>query len=141
MLESGILPDVNMLSMPFMHMVKSQVGFDLSADIIAETCECFLDHITDRRQLKRLDPIKNNVTLFNIVLDSCVNLKCMIKAQKIMELMSSIRVLADLNTVVIISRIFEMVGQPDEMSHMKRSIDSLTSSPFLQYYKHFYDCC
>jgi hypothetical protein len=57
-----------------------------------------------------------------------------------MELMSSIRVLADLNTVVIVSRIFEMVGQRDEMSHMKRSIDLLTSSPFLRYYKHFYDC-
>jgi pentatricopeptide repeat protein len=26
------------------------------------------------------------------------------------------------------------------MLHMKRSIDSLTSLPFLQYYKHFYDC-
>ncbi|TVU39055.1 hypothetical protein EJB05_12458 [Eragrostis curvula] len=138
-LENGILPDVNMLSMSFMHMVKSQVGSFLAADVLAETCECFLDHITDRRQLKRLDPIKNNVTLFNMVLESCVNFKCMIKAQKILELMSSIGVLADVNTVVIVSRVFEMVGQRDELMHMKRSIDSLTSLPFLQYYLHFYD--
>ncbi|KAK3127406.1 hypothetical protein QOZ80_7AG0572870 [Eleusine coracana subsp. coracana] len=140
MLETKMLPDVNMLSMSFMHMVKSQVGSYLAADVLAETCECYLDHVTDRRQLKRLDPIKNNVTVFNIVLQSCVNFKCMIKAQKIMELMSSIGVLADLNTVIISSRVFEMVGQRDEMLHMKRSIDSLTYLPFLQYYQHFYDC-
>jgi hypothetical protein len=48
MLESGMLPDVNMLIMSFMHMVKSQVGSYLAADILAETCECFLGHVTDR---------------------------------------------------------------------------------------------
>ncbi|XP_062187507.1 pentatricopeptide repeat-containing protein At4g17616 [Phragmites australis] len=138
-LESGKLPDVDMLSMAFLHMVKSQMGSYLAADVLAETCECFLGHITDRRQLKRLDPIKNNVTLFNVVLESCVNFNCMIKAQKIMELMSLIGVVADVNTVVITSRVFEMVGQRDELMHMKRSIDSLTNLPFLQYYQHFYD--
>ncbi|GJN11354.1 hypothetical protein PR202_ga29538 [Eleusine coracana subsp. coracana] len=52
MLETKMLPDVNMLSMSFMHMVKSQVGSYLAADVLAETCECYLDHVTDRRQLK-----------------------------------------------------------------------------------------
>ncbi|GJN32744.1 hypothetical protein PR202_gb21267 [Eleusine coracana subsp. coracana] len=55
MLETKMLPDVNMLSMSFMHMVKSQVGSYLAADVLAETCECYLDHVTDRRQLKRSD--------------------------------------------------------------------------------------
>jgi hypothetical protein len=56
-----------------------------------------------------------------------------------MELMSLVGVVADVNTVVMASRIFEMVGQRDELIHMKRSTDSLTSLIFLQYYQHFYD--
>ncbi|KAL6656554.1 hypothetical protein ACP70R_004334 [Stipagrostis hirtigluma subsp. patula] len=139
-LESGKLPDVDILSMAFMHMVKSQVGSYLAADVLAETCECFLYQVTDRRLLKKLDPIKNNATLFNMVLQSCVKFKCIIKAQKIMELMSLIGVEADLNTVVIVSRVFEMVGQRDELMNMKRTIDSFVSLAFLQYYQHFYDC-
>uniref|UniRef100_A0A0A9G3N8 Pentatricopeptide repeat-containing protein n=1 Tax=Arundo donax TaxID=35708 RepID=A0A0A9G3N8_ARUDO len=128
-----------MLSMVFLHMVKSQVGSYLAADVLAETCRCFLGQVTDRWQLKKLDPIKNNVTLFNMVLESCVNFKCIIKAQKIMEMMSLVGVVADINTVAISSRVFEMVGQRDELMHMKRSIDSLISLPFLRYYQHFYD--
>uniref|UniRef100_A0A0A9GR97 Pentatricopeptide repeat-containing protein n=1 Tax=Arundo donax TaxID=35708 RepID=A0A0A9GR97_ARUDO len=128
-----------MLSMVFLHMVKSQVGSYLAADVLAETCRCFLGQVTDRWQLKKLDPIKNNVTLFNMVLESCVNFKCIIKAQKIMEMMSLVGVVADINTVAISSRVFEMVGQRDELMHMKRSIDSLTSLQFLKYYQHFYD--
>ncbi|KAL6862159.1 hypothetical protein ACP4OV_016808 [Aristida adscensionis] len=138
-LEDGKLPDVDMLSMAFLHMLKSQVGCYLAADVLVETCECFLDQVTDRRQLKKLDPIKKNATLFNMVLDSCVKFKCIIKAQKIMELMSSIGVEADVNTVVIVSRVFEMVGQRDELMNMKTTIDSFMSLPFLQYYQHFYD--
>jgi hypothetical protein len=120
-------------------MLKSQVGSYLAADVLIETCESFLDQVTDRREMKKLDPIKNNATLFNMVLESCVNFKCIIKAQKIMELMSLIGVVADVNTVVMASRVFEMVGQRDELIHMKRSIDSLTSLTFLHYYQHFYD--
>ncbi|RCV13120.1 hypothetical protein SETIT_2G321700v2 [Setaria italica] len=138
-LESGKLPDVDILSMVFLHMLKSQVGSYLVTDVMIETCESFLDQVTDRREMKKLDPIKNNATLFNMVLESCVNFKCIIKAQKIMELMSLVGVVADVNTVVIASRVFEMVGQRDELIQMKRSIDSLTSLPFLQYYQHFYD--
>lgn len=138
-LESGKLPDIDMLSMAFLHMLKSQVGSYLATDVLIETCESFLGQVADRREMKKLDPIKNNATLFNMVLESCVKFKCIIKAQKIMELMSLVGVVADVNTVVIASRVFEMVGQRDELIHMKRSIDSLTSLPFLQYYQHFYD--
>ncbi|CAL5083081.1 unnamed protein product [Urochloa decumbens] len=137
-LESGKLPDVDMLSMVFLHMLKSQVGSYLVTDVLIETCESFLNQVTDRREMKKLDPIKNNATLFNMVLESCVNFKCIIKAQKIMELMSLVGVVADVNTVVIASRVFEMVGQRDELIQMKRSI-SLISLPFLQYYQYFYD--
>ncbi|KAK1680379.1 hypothetical protein QYE76_041227 [Lolium multiflorum] len=136
-LQSGKLPDVDMLSMVFLHMVKSQVGSYLAADVLAETCECFLSQISDRRQLKKLDPLKSNVTLFNMVLESCVNFKCMIKAQKIMELMSLVGVVADVNTMAIAARVCEMVGQRDELVTMKKSIDSLL--PFFQHYQHFYD--
>jgi pentatricopeptide repeat protein len=138
-LESGKLPDVDILSMVFLHMLKSQVGSYLVTDVMIETCESFLDQVTDRREIKKLAPIKNNTTLFNMVLESCVNFKCIIKAQKIMELMALVGVVADANTVVISSRVFEMVGQRDELIQMKRSIDSLTSLPFPQYYQHFYD--
>jgi len=138
-LESGKLPDVDLLSMVFLHMLKSQVGSYLVSDVLIETCESFLDQVADRREMKKLDPIKNSATLFNMVLESCVNFKCIIKAQKIMELMSLVGVVADVNTVVIASHVFEMVGQRDELIQMKRSIDSLTSLPFLQYYQHFYD--
>jgi len=138
-LESGKLPDVDMLSMVFLHMLKSQVGSYLVSDVLIETCESFLDQVADRREMKKLDPIKYSATLFNMVLESCVNFKCIIKAQKIMELMSLVGVVADVNTVVIASHVFEMVGQRDELIQMKRSIDSLTSLPFLQYYQHFYD--
>ncbi|OEL34677.1 Pentatricopeptide repeat-containing protein [Dichanthelium oligosanthes] len=138
-LESGKLPDVDMLSMVCLHMLKSQVGSYLVTGVLIETCESLLDQVADRREIKKLDPIKNNATLFNMVLESCVNLKCIIKAQKIMELMSLVGVVGDVNTVVIASRVFEMVGQRDELIQMKRSIDSLTSLPFLQYYQHFYD--
>ncbi|CAL5062670.1 unnamed protein product [Urochloa decumbens] len=139
LLESGKLPDVDMLSMVFLHMLKSQVGSYLVTDVLIETCESFLDQVTDRREMKKLDPIKNNATMFNMVLESCVNFKCIIKAQKIMELMSLVGVVADVSTVVIASRVFEMVGQRDELIQMKRSIDSLISLPFLQYYQYFYD--
>lgn len=139
MLESGKLPDADMLSMVFLHMLKSQVGSYLAVDVLAETCECFLHQISDRRQLKKLDPIKNNVALFNMVLESCVNFKCMIKAQKIMELMSLVGVVADVNTMVIASRVCEMVGQRDELMSMKRSIESFSSSPFFQHYLQLYD--
>ncbi|KAJ1290990.1 hypothetical protein BS78_02G284700 [Paspalum vaginatum] len=138
-LESEKLPDVDMLSMALLHMSRSQVGSYLATDVLIETCESFLSQVTDRREMKKLDPIKNNATLFNMVLESCVKFKCIIKAQRIMELMSLVRVLADVNTVVIASRVFEMVGQRDELIHMKTSIDSLTSSSFLQYCQHFYD--
>jgi pentatricopeptide repeat protein len=138
-LESGKLPDVDILSMVFLHMLKSQVGSYLVTDVMIETCESFLDQVTDRREIKKLAPIKNNTTLFNMVLESCVNFKCIIKAQKIMELMALVGVVADANTVVISSRVFEMVGQRDELIQMKRSIDSLTSLPFPRYYQHFYD--
>lgn len=138
-LESRKLPDVDMLSMSFLHMLKSQVGSYLATDVLIETCESFLDQVTDRREMKKLDPIKSNATLFNMVLESCVTFKCIIKAQKIMELMSLIGVVADVNTVVMASHVFEMVGQRDELIQMKRSIDSLTSLTFLQYYLHFYD--
>ncbi|KAF8700855.1 hypothetical protein HU200_034221 [Digitaria exilis] len=138
-LESGKLPDVDILSMVFLHMLKSQVGSYLATDVLIETCESFLDQVADRREMKKLDPIKNNATLFNMVLESCVNFKCIIKAQKIMELMSLVGVVGDVNTVVIASRVFEMVGQRDELIKMKISIDSLTSLPFIQYYQHFYD--
>jgi len=47
--------------------------------------------------------------------------------------MSLVGVVADVNTVVIASHVFEMVGQRDELIQMKRSIDSLTSLPFLQH--------
>uniref|UniRef100_A0A0E0LKI4 DNA2/NAM7 helicase helicase domain-containing protein n=1 Tax=Oryza punctata TaxID=4537 RepID=A0A0E0LKI4_ORYPU len=138
-LESGKLPDVDMLAMVFLHMVKSQVGSYLAADVLCETCECFLDQIQDRRQLKKLDPIKNSVTLFNMVLKSCVDFKCMIKAQRIMELMSLVGVVADVNSVAIASLVFEMVGQRDELANMKRRIGSFTSFPFIQHYGHFYE--
>ncbi|XP_052162077.1 pentatricopeptide repeat-containing protein At4g17616 isoform X1 [Oryza glaberrima] len=137
-LESGKLPDVDMLTMVYLHMVKSQVGSYLAADVLCETCECFLEQIGDRRQLKKLDPIKSNVTLFNMVLKSCVDFKCMIKAQRIMELMSLVGVVADVNTVAIASLVFEMVGQRVELVNMKRSIDSFASLPFIQHYLYFY---
>uniref|UniRef100_A0A0E0LKI6 Pentacotripeptide-repeat region of PRORP domain-containing protein n=1 Tax=Oryza punctata TaxID=4537 RepID=A0A0E0LKI6_ORYPU len=138
-LESSKLSDVDMLAMVFLHMVKSQVGSYLAADVLCETCECFLDQIQDRRQLKKLDPIKNSVTLFNMVLKSCVDFKCMIKAQRIMELMSLVGVVADVNSVAIASLVFEMVGQRDELANMKRRIGSFTSFPFIQHYGHFYE--
>uniref|UniRef100_J3ML12 At1g68980-like TPR repeats domain-containing protein n=2 Tax=Oryza brachyantha TaxID=4533 RepID=J3ML12_ORYBR len=138
-LESGRLPDVDMLTMVFLHMVKSQVGSYLAADVLCETCECFLDQIGDRRQLKKLDPIKSNVTMFNMVLKSCVDFRCMIKAQKILELMSLVGIVADVTTVVIASRVFEMIGQRDELMNMKRSIDSFSSLPFIEHYQHFYE--
>ncbi|KAF7017158.1 unnamed protein product [Triticum aestivum] len=138
-LESGKLPDADMLSMVFLHMLKSQVGSYLAADVLAETCECFLDQISYRRQLKKLDPIKNNVTLFNMILESCVNFKCIIRAQKIMELMSLVGVVADVNTMAVASRVCQMVGQRDELMTMKGSINSFSSLPFSQQYLHFYD--
>ncbi|XP_044960721.1 pentatricopeptide repeat-containing protein At4g17616 [Hordeum vulgare subsp. vulgare] len=138
-LESGKLPDADMLNMVFLHMLKSQVGSYLAADVLAQTCECFLDQISDRRQLKKLDPIKNNVTLFNMILESCVNFKCIIRAQKIMELMSLVGVVADVNTMAVASRVCEMVGQRDELMTMKGSIDSFSSLPLFQQCQHFYD--
>ena len=54
-LESRKLPDVDMLSMSFLHMLKSQVGSCLATDVLIEACENFLDQVKDNQEMKKLD--------------------------------------------------------------------------------------
>nr|UPT48512.1 pentatricopeptide repeat protein AaPPR210 [Agave angustifolia] len=77
--------------------------------------------------------------MFNLVLNSCLQFRSLLKAQQIIELMPLAGVVADVNTVVIIARIYEMVGQRDELKKLQGNIDAVSNAMLNRHYQQFYD--
>ncbi|XP_020088732.1 pentatricopeptide repeat-containing protein At4g17616 isoform X2 [Ananas comosus] len=139
-LENAKLPSLDILSTLFLHLVKTEVGSYLAIDLLIETCELFLYKVTERKKAKKVGAIKPSVNVFNLVLDSCVRYGCTLKAQEIIRLMSSVGIVADANSIILIARIFQMTGQRGELKRLKEYIDCISSPSLSRQYRQFYDC-
>ncbi|XP_072961516.1 pentatricopeptide repeat-containing protein At4g17616 isoform X1 [Typha angustifolia] len=138
-LEIGKLPSVDILCTVFLHLVKTQVGSYLAMDVLIESCKLLLHESSDRKKFKKVQLIKPNITLFNLVLDSCARFGCTMKAQEIIQLMPLVGLMADADTIITISRIYEMTGQRDELKKLKGHIDCISSVSLIRHYRQFYD--
>ncbi|KAJ0961643.1 hypothetical protein J5N97_001140 [Dioscorea zingiberensis] len=72
---------------------------------------------------------------YNLVLHGSV-----LKAQQLIELMSQMEVVADANSIIIIARFYEMIGQRDELVKLKNHVDGVSSLTLSCHYQQFYDC-
>ncbi|XP_010274524.1 PREDICTED: pentatricopeptide repeat-containing protein At4g17616 isoform X2 [Nelumbo nucifera] len=139
MMEKHKFLQKDILRMVFIHMVKTEIGTYLASDILVEICDFLLNHMAYRREKSFKGKLINPDTMiFNLVLDACVRFKSTLKAQQIVELLAQVGVVADANSIVIISRIHEINGQRDELKKFKEHID-VVSAPFLRHYRQFYD--
>lgn len=118
-----------------MHMVKTQVGTCLVSNILVELC----DHISltcgKKSDSGRLP--KPSTRIFNLVLDACVRFQSPLKGQKIIELMAKMGVVADIESILLFSCIYEMNVQRDQLKKFKEYIDKV-SHPVACHYKLFY---
>ncbi|KAJ0961586.1 hypothetical protein J5N97_001083 [Dioscorea zingiberensis] len=142
MLENGIYPSVkDVWNTLFFHLVKTEVGSYLASDVLVEMCEFALYHnVNERRCHKQKKLIRPNSTMFNLVLNSCVQHGSVLKAQQLIELMSQMEVVADANSIIIIARFYEMIGQRDELVKLKNHVDGVSSLTLSCHYQQFYDC-
>lgn len=136
MLQTKRLPQMELLHLVILHMVKSEVGTYLASNILVQICDCFLRQATGRNDQAKL--IKPDTVLFNLVLHACVRFKLSLKGQQLVELMSQTEVVADAHTIVLIARIYDMNGQRDELKYLKPHIDHVLPS-LVCHYCQFYD--
>ncbi|WOL16693.1 pentatricopeptide repeat-containing protein [Canna indica] len=139
MLEHGKFPSKDILGTLFLHLVKSQIGSYLAADILIEICEYFLNWSPQTKKLEKINLMKPSITIFNLVLDSCVRFSSLVKARQIIELMPQVGIVADANSVVIIAKIYEMMGERGDLKNLKVHIDSISSAVLYSKYWLFYD--
>ncbi|KAF5192332.1 Pentatricopeptide repeat-containing protein [Thalictrum thalictroides] len=125
----------------FIHMVKTETGTYFVSDLLVDICDCFMHHmeIYNVKNSKHLKMIKPDTMIFNLVLEACVRFKLTIRAERIIELMAVVGVVADANTIVLIAQIHEMNGQRDELKKFKDYIDRVPAR-LLYHYRQFYDC-
>ncbi|KAL7112191.1 hypothetical protein ACP275_05G136600 [Erythranthe tilingii] len=134
MLDKNSLPSLEVLRMVFLHLVKTETGSYLASNILEEICYCF-QKLSVKKSCQLTKP---DVTIFNLVLDSCVRFGNSLKGQQIMELMPITGVIADADTAVIIARVHEMNGTRDELKKFKDYIDAVPVS-LSRHYQQFYD--
>ena len=136
MLQIKRLPQMELLQMIIMHMVKTEVGTYLASNILVQICDCFSQQAASRNdQAKSMKP---DTGIFNLVLHACVGFRLSFKGQQLVELMSRTGVVAEAQTIVLIARIYDMNGQRDDLKNFKMHIDQV--SPLLVcHYCHFYD--
>ncbi|XP_038887666.1 pentatricopeptide repeat-containing protein At4g17616 isoform X2 [Benincasa hispida] len=136
MLETRRIPQMELLQLVILHMVKSEIGTYIASNILVQICDCFLRQATSRNdQAKSMKP---DTMLFNLVLHACVRFKLSLKGQQLVELMSQTEVVADALTIVLIARIYDMNGQRDELKNLKIHIDQVSPS-LVCHYCQFYD--
>lgn len=138
-LEKFKLPSVDTLNILFSHLVKTQTGCYLASEVLVEICEYCLCCKLDGKSQKQVKLMNPSTIMFNLVLNSCLQFGSMLKAQRIIELMSQVGVVADANTIVIIARIYEMIGQRDELKKLQGHIDAVSSVLLNRHYQQFYD--
>ncbi|XP_026663464.2 pentatricopeptide repeat-containing protein At4g17616 isoform X2 [Phoenix dactylifera] len=141
-LGNGKLPPIDIWCTLFFHLVKTQTGSYLASDILIDICEFVLDHTSDAKRFKSINAnaVKPNITIFNLVLNSCAEFGSTLMAQQIIELIPRVGVVADANTVIIMARIYEMIGQRDELRKLKKHIDGVSSVILNRHFRQFYDC-
>lgn len=141
-LGNGKFPPIDIWSTMFFHLVKTQTGSYLASDILINICEFVLHHTSDGKRSKNMNAnsVKPNITIFNLVLNSCAKFGSTLKAQQIIELIPRVGIVADANTIIIIARIYEMIGQRDELKKLKKYIDGVSSVLLHHHYRQFYDC-
>lgn len=140
-LEAGTVPSVDILCIFFLHMMKTRVGSTVGINLFAEICNFYLSHVSLRKKSQKIDSIKPNATLFNLILDTCVKFGFTMKTKDIIELISRIGSVADLNTVILLARYYEKIGQWDELKNWKDKVDLISLSPQLAHKcREFYDC-
>ncbi|KAJ6829942.1 pentatricopeptide repeat-containing protein [Iris pallida] len=139
MLEKYSIPSSDIWSTLFSHLVKTKVGSYLASEILIEICGHYLHRTVDRKSSRQGKLVIPSATMFNLVLDSCARFGSVLKAQQIIQLMSCIGVVADANSIVAFARIYEMIGQRDELKKLKGHIDD---APVIlnRHYRQFYDC-
>lgn len=139
-LETGVVPSVDILCIFFLHMVKTRVGSALGTNLFAEICKVYLSRVLLRKKSKRIDPIKPNAALFNLILDTCVKFGFTMKTKEVIELISRVGSVADLNTIILMSRYYEKIGRRDELKNWKEKVDLISLSPPLAHKcREFYD--
>ncbi|XP_073276433.1 pentatricopeptide repeat-containing protein At4g17616 [Primulina huaijiensis] len=137
MLEKKNLPSLDVLQTVFLHLVQTEIGTLLAANILGEICDCFQK--LDSNKSAQTVLTKPSVTIFNLILDACMRFGSPLKGQQIIEMMPKIGVVADSQTVVIIARIHEMNGMRDELKKFKNYIDAVPVT-LIRHYRQFYDC-
>jgi PPR repeat len=139
-LEAGTVPSVDILCIFFLHMVKTQVGSVLGVNLFVEICNFYIRQVSLRKKSQKIDSIKPNAILFNLILDSCVKFGYTMKTREVIELISRTGSVADLNTVILISRYCEKIGQRDELKNWKDKLDLISLSTQLTHKcQEFYD--
>ncbi|KAK8916045.1 Pentatricopeptide repeat-containing protein [Platanthera zijinensis] len=130
-------PSLDILNTMFLHFVKSDIGSYLASNILIEICEQSFYQKQDTRVSKKSKLLNPNVTMFNLVLDSCSKFGSSQQALLIIKLMSQIGVAADANSIVTFARIYDTVGQRDELIRLKMIVDNVSFMP--SHYCQFYD--
>ncbi|XP_020586245.1 pentatricopeptide repeat-containing protein At4g17616 [Phalaenopsis equestris] len=132
-------PSFNLVSTLFYHLVKSDIGSYLASNILIEICEQCLHKKADTKNSKQLKLINQSITMFNLVLNSCSKFESFEKALLIIKFMSQIGVAADANSIIIFGRIYEKLGQHDELMRLKAHVDSVVYVGLSRHYAQFYD--
>ncbi|KAJ0232945.1 Pentatricopeptide repeat-containing protein [Hirschfeldia incana] len=130
MLEKGFVLTSDVLRLVVMHMVKTEVGACLASNYLVQLCHRFMELKRNSNDMKPPDTV-----LFNLVLCSCVRFGFSLKGQELIELMARVDVVADADSIVIMSFIYEMNGMRDELKKLKECIPS----QLLCHYRHLYD--
>ncbi|CAL9161647.1 unnamed protein product [Musa hybrid cultivar] len=140
-LERGKIPSQDILSSIFLHLVKTRIGSCLASDILIEICEYYLNNFcsSGTRKAKNINLMKPNTIIFNLVLESCIRFGSLIKARQIIELMPQVGVIADANSIVIIAKIYKMMGERGDLNNLREHIDSISSPALSRQYWQFYD--
>ncbi|KAH0465077.1 hypothetical protein IEQ34_005180 [Dendrobium chrysotoxum] len=129
-------PSFDVLSTLLFHLVKSDIGAYLASNILIEICERSLHKKPHTKNSKQLN---QNVTIFNLVLNACLNFESFQKALLILKFMSLIGVAVDANSIIIFAQIYEKLGHRDELMRLKVHVDSVVSMALSHHYCQFYD--
>ena len=136
MLEKGNVPQLNVLRLIILHMVKTEIGMHLASNYLVQICDHFL--LLSARKSNHAKLIRPDTMIFNLVLDACVTFGSSFKGQQIIELMPQVGVSADAHSITIIAQIHEMNGQRDDLKKFKGHIDQVPVQ-LVRHYRQFYD--
>ncbi|KAK4796170.1 hypothetical protein SAY86_028496 [Trapa natans] len=128
LLEKNCLPPLNVMSSIVLHMVKTEAGTCLASNFLIQLCSDLSNKT------------KPDTLIFNIVLNACVRFESSLKALQLIELMASIGVVANADSLIIFSRVHDMNGLRDEIVKYKDFVDQVSNLSLLRKYRQFYDC-